>query len=154
MPQTSSSRPSRVRTAPGSRASADEQVEFAGPQVDPAIGDRRLAPPRIDPEDADLDRPPAPRRDLGPSQDRLDPGHQGARVERLRDVVVGAQLEADDRVDVVVAGGQDQDRRVAAAAQLAAHLEPIPTRQHQVQDHEVRVVARLGRERLVAVARR
>ena len=49
------------------------------------------------------------------AQDRLDARDELARVERLRQVVVGADLEADDLVDVLVAGGQHQDRHVGAS---------------------------------------
>jgi hypothetical protein len=58
-------------------------------------------------------------------------------VERLGEVVVGADLEADDLVDVVVARGQHQDRHVGRRPDLAAHLEPVDVRQHQVEHNEV-----------------
>ena len=79
---------------------------------------------------------------------------RAAWVERLRHVVVGAQLEPDDRVDVVGPRGQHEDRGRPAPADLATHLEPVDPRQHQVQDDEVRVVAGVERERLVPVASR
>src|SRR6478752_3879818 len=45
--------------------------------------------------------------------------------ERLGDVVVGAELEADDLVELVVAGGQHDDRHRAPGAELLADLEPV-----------------------------
>ena len=39
----------------------------------------------------------------GPAQHRLDAREQLAQIERLGDVVVGADLEADDLVDRVAA---------------------------------------------------
>ena len=47
-----------------------------------------------------------------PSQDHLDPRDEFARTERLRDVVVAADFEAKDAVDLFVSGGQEQDRRI------------------------------------------
>ena len=128
---------------PGERR---EEIELAGAEAEVAAGDRRLAAARIDPERADLDRAPAAGRRVRPAQDRLDPGDERPRVERLRDVVVGAELETDDRVDVVVPGGEHQDRGVAAPPDLAADLEAVELRQHQVEDHEIRVVASMAVE--------
>src|SRR5437867_325468 len=48
----------------------------------------------------------------GAAEDGLDPGDELARVERLRHVVVRADLEPDDLVDVFVTRGQHQDRDV------------------------------------------
>ena len=103
-----------------------QQVELAGPQLEAALADRRLATPAVDAQRADLDRAGAGCRPGRAPQDRLDPGDQGARVERLGHVVVGAQLEPDDRVDVVGPGGQHQDRRLAAPPDLAADVEARP----------------------------
>ena len=130
-----------------------QQVELAGAQLEPPVADVGLAPAGIDAQVADLDRPAALGRHVGPAQDRLDPRHQGSRVERLGHVVVRAQLQADDRVHVLGAGGQHQDRHVAAAAQLAADLEAVHLGQHQVQHDQVRVAALVLDQGLLAVGR-
>ena len=72
------------------------------------------------------------------AEDALDAGDELARVERLRQVVVGADLEADDLVDVLVAGGQHQDRHVGGLADAPADLEPVDVGQHQVEDDQRR----------------
>ena len=73
------------------------------------------------------------------AQQRLDPAHQLAQAERLGQVVVGAELEADDLVDLVVARRQDQDRHLGAGgADAAQHLEAVDAGQADVEDHEVR----------------
>ena len=79
-----------------------EQVELPRAKVEPAFRHRRLTSARVDPEGADLDRAPASVRRLGAAQDGLDPGHERTGIERLGHVVVRSELQADDRVDVVV----------------------------------------------------
>ena len=128
-----------------------EEVELARAQVELALADGGLPPTRVDPQRAHLHGPAAARHDVGPPQDRLDPGDERPRVERLGHVVVGAELEADDRVDVVVAGGEHEDRRVAAPPELAADLEAVDLGEHQVEDDEVGLVAGVQRESLLAV---
>ena len=81
-------------------------------------------------------------RRTGPPQHRLDPGHDLARAERLGDVVVAAQLQAEHPVDLVVAGGAEQDRHpVALGAQRAAHLGAVHPGQPDVEDQGDRAAA-------------
>jgi len=72
-----------------------------------------------------------------PPQDRPHARQQLARVERLGEVVVGAELEAAHAIDVVAARGQDQHRTLAVAPQLDQHVEAGLQRQHHVEDREV-----------------
>ena len=77
------------------------------------------------------------------AQHRVHARQQLARVERLGQVVVGADLEADDAVDVLHLGGEHDDgRTVAGGAQPAADRQAILARQHQVEDDQVDVLAR------------
>jgi hypothetical protein len=122
------------------------------PQLEAALVDMGLAATRVDPQRADLDRAGTRcRRGCAP-EDRLDSCDQGTWVERLRDVVVGVQLKPDDRVDVVGPRGQHEDGGRPAPTDLATDLEPVDDRQRQVQDHEVRVVPQMERQRRVPVA--
>ena len=63
-----------------------------------------------------------------------------ARTERLGDVVVRPQLQAEDPVHLGGAGGQHQDRdrrgRRIAPEDLA-DLQAVHLRQHEVEDDEV-----------------
>ena len=65
----------------------------------------------------------------------LDARQQLDHLERLRDVVVGAELQADDLVDDLPARGEHDDRRLDAAfAQLAHDVEAAEARQHDVEE--------------------
>ena len=76
----------------------------------------------------------------GPAHAGLDPGHELAGAERLGDVVVGSQLEAEHAVDLVVASGAEEDRRpVAVGPQPAADLDPVQAGQPDVEHHGDRV---------------
>ena len=64
-----------------------------------------------------------------------------ARVERLRQVIVGAHFEAENPILLVAARRQHQHRRARARAELAEHLETPDVGEHHVE-HDERVVAR------------
>ncbi len=71
------------------------------------------------------------------SRHRTDPRNELAEAERLDDVVVGAELEADDPIDLLALGGDDDDRDVRAGAQLAADRESVDIGQSEVEQDEV-----------------
>ena len=75
----------------------------------------------------------------------MDPGGQLAAAERLREVVVGADGEADHKVGLRIAGGEHQDGHRAVALDASAHLEAVEAGEHQVQDDEVGVELLAGR---------
>ena len=79
---------------------------------------------------------------------------QLAQRERLGDVVVGAELEAEHLVRFAAARGQQQDRRVAVvAAHRAQDLEAARAGQHDVEHQQVEAPFAQQRQRLVAVGR-
>jgi hypothetical protein len=55
----------------------------------------------------------------------------------LGEVVVGAQVQAEEEVLLGAAGGEQQDRDVRLGAQDAAHVEAVDQRQHHVEHDEV-----------------
>jgi hypothetical protein len=71
------------------------------------------------------------------TKDRANPGEELARVERLAEIVVGAELEPDDAIDVVVPGGQHDNWHRAACTQATADRKAVLSGQHDVEDHEV-----------------
>jgi hypothetical protein len=82
-------------------------------------------------------------RVIARSQHGADARQQFARLERLGQVIVCAELQAHDAVHRVALGGEHQYRHLghssdASGAHAAAHLQAIHVRQHQVEDDEVR----------------
>src|SRR3954447_21347429 len=73
--------------------------------------------------------------------------------ERLGDVVVGAELEAEDLVDLLGLRGEHDDRDGRARAQPPADLEPVELGHHHVEDDEVERALAEALERLAAVGR-
>ncbi len=79
-------------------------------------------------------------RAFDPPLQGLDPLQQHLDAERLRDVVVGAQREADDLVGFLGLGGEHEDRygsRRFGRPKLPANVQAVHPRQHQVQDDQV-----------------
>ena len=68
------------------------------------------------------------------AQQRMDPRHQFARQERLREVIVGAGFKADHVVERVALRGQHQDRqRLSFGAQLRQMSRPSSSANHQIE---------------------
>ncbi len=152
----------------GARRECGEQVELDPGQLEPRVPTDRFAGFGIDPEIQEL-APTIPGRNRAsgdgqgrPTKDCSNAGDQLARLERLGDVVVRADLETGDPVDELVAGSQHDDgRHRTADAELAQDIEPGASRQHHVEDDEIGTVCRDaiergrtigGRDDLVALA--
>jgi hypothetical protein len=61
-----------------------------------------------------------------PSNDRTHPRQKLAQVERLRHIIVGAELETDDSVDLIPAVAGDYDHwHIKTRAELSQRVEPI-----------------------------
>src|SRR3954453_6760005 len=73
----------------------------------------------------------------GTAESCPDAGDELWHLERLLDVIVGAGFEPDDDVDGVGAGRQHHDRNGRGPADLAADLEAVDAREHDVEEHEV-----------------
>ena len=92
-------------------------------------------------------------RRRGATKQRADAAAELADRERLRDVVVGAELEAEHLVELVVARGEHDDRDGALGAQPPADLEAVDSRQHDVEHDEVDLLLAEASQRLLAVTR-
>ena len=114
----------RVTTAPGSTASATSTSN--------SLGVSAISPPSEVAPGARVDLERAEQRGAqrlatagGPPRHGTDPREQLAEPERLDEVVVRAQLEADDAVDLLAARRDDDDRHVRRGAQAPADLEAV-----------------------------
>ena len=83
----------------------------------------------------------------GAPGDGPDPGDQLAEAERLDDVVVGAELQEHDAIDLLTAGADHDDRHRAARAQLPADHLAVEVGEPEVEQDEI---GRVGAERVGA----
>ena len=87
----------------------------------------------------------------GAAQVRANAGEQLGEPERLDQVVVGAGVQAGDDVELLVAGGEDEDREVGPrGSQPAAYVDAVDVGQSEVEHDQVDV----GRRRPGAPGRR
>ena len=140
----------------------EQQPELRGCQLGiealaGGVEQERPPPCRVDQQagHADrLERLAALRRRARAAQQRLDAGDELAHAERLREVVVGADLE---RVHLVVLGAarrDDQDRRRdALPARLLRECPAVDAGQHEIDDRDVVLLVAKLPEALVAVLR-
>ena len=89
-----------------------------------------------------------------PAQPRLDARQKLVQRKRFGDVVVGAQLERQDLVDLLILGREHDDRHGAELANLLARFDAVEHGQHDVEHDEVRLLALRHRDRAAPVARR
>lgn len=85
-------------------------------------------------------------------QYRIDARHQFARAEWLGDVIIAADLEADHPVDLLVARGEEQDRRIRCLADSPAHFEAVHLGHADVEHDEIGRRLAEAAQRLGAVA--
>ena len=118
---------------------AAQELELQARQIDGLARAGHLGAPEVDADVAKGEAPGRPRlRALSPAQHRLDAGQQLHHVERLGEVVVGAQLESQHAVDDLASGGEHQDGGLhLLLAQVPKHVEAAPARERDVQQDEV-----------------
>src|SRR5690349_21109690 len=75
----------------------------------------------------------------GTPQLGFDTCHQLAHGEGFGQVVICANLQADDAVDFIIASSQHEDWRDHFPAQNAADLKAVDFREHQVEDDQIRL---------------
>ena len=82
-----------------------------------------------------------------PAQHRPHPREQLAGGVRLRDVVVGAELEPDHDVHLGVLGREHDDRHSGGRPHLPAHLGSRHPGKHEIQQDDVGTALTEGHER-------
>jgi len=120
-----------------------EQVEFAAGQVD--FGSVRCGQHTAADIDGKSGKAPGfidagagrGRRPMGAAQDRADPCHQFAGVERFGQIIVRPYFQSDDPIDIVALGRDHQHRQGSFGAKPAADRKAILARQHDIEDGQV-----------------
>src|ERR1051325_9390721 len=79
-------------------------------------------------------------REVAAAEKGVDASDELAHAERLRDVVVGAELEADHLVGLLGAGREHEDWRRRVTANDPADLEAAHIREHYVEKQHVRLL--------------
>src|SRR5262249_20785262 len=88
------------------------------------------------------------------TQERFDSQLELNRIERLREVIVGARSEALSLVLDRRLLGQHQDRCThSVASHELTELEPIYTRHHHVEDHAIHFLGERYTQSLYSVGR-
>ena len=92
-----------------------------------------LDPPDF--QDGDF-RPAAAEQSLIAGEMRLDPRDKLARREGLCHIIVRAESEPADLIDVVLSRGDQDDRDVLPLPHLAADFEAVLSGEHEIQDQK------------------
>jgi len=74
---------------------------------------------------------------LGAPQYSPDSGLKFAWVERLRQIVVSTELQADNAIDVIATRRQHDHRHLALDADPLEHIQSTHARQHDVENQQV-----------------
>ena len=81
---------------------------------------------------------------------RLHARDKFARAEGLCDIVIRTKAETADLVDIVLLGGDHEDRHISVLADPFAHFKSVHARKHQVQDDQVKLLLERSLQALVA----
>ena len=75
---------------------------------------------------------------VAPAQDRVDARRDLGERERLGDVIVGAQFEADDAVDEVDGAGEHDDADIPLLPDAPGDAEAVFAWQADIEDEQIR----------------
>jgi hypothetical protein len=132
-----------------------QQVELAQRQGHHLLVAQQFAPHGVQPEGTEAQLAGRGRRRaelLDAAEQRTDARHQLQHRERLGQVVVGAQLQAQHAVRLGRARGEHDHRHAGVAfTQVATDFPAVGSRQHQVQQHQVPALAVDGRHGVAAI---
>jgi hypothetical protein len=120
---------SRLSTRPAARASTTSSSNWWLVRSQGRPASRAWPRTQVDHQAAELQHVVGAGVGRGAAQQRLDARQQLARLEGLGQVVVGADLQAEDAVHRLAAGAEHQQRQ-AARARLGAQLRargPVPS---------------------------
>jgi hypothetical protein len=85
----------------------------------------------------------------GTPQDRLDADDELARGERLAQVIVGAEFETHDTIELIAACGHHNDRHAAVfTSKRSRYVVAVNPGQSDVQHQKIRGTARQAKRRV------
>ena len=137
---------------PGPSHQGFEQSEFGTGQTQPLAAAHRLVCRGIELQIGNDER----RRTLGRSAARQRPNAREEHVERerLRQIVVSADIQSADDIGRFVPRGQQQNRRGVPLLPKSPHdLEAVHFRQHHIEHQHVEMIALGDRKAVSAVDR-
>jgi hypothetical protein len=130
-----------------------QEVELLCAELHHFVVNLCFSPCLINQQVADRNRVLGLSAAFGTPQDRLHTRDHLARVERLRHVIVGANFESNNLVDVIATRRKHQDRYIMIPPDFTADLEPVHAGHHQVQHHHRRLHLLEPRDSIRAVRR-
>ena len=80
----------------------------------------------------------------GAAQNGANARHQFARIERLGEIIVGADLQSQDAIDGLAAGGEQQNRHGGLVTQRLEQLESGAAGQHHIENDQLVVIGEGG----------
>lgn len=112
-----------------------QQHELGHRQIESPAGTPRLPRCCVKPHISDVNSRNGSTGASAP-QDCPHPRHQFARVERLRQIIVGAELQTENPIHILSTRRENQHGRVRSGAQFAQDVEPAHAGQQKIENHE------------------
>src|SRR5688572_15288835 len=116
------------------------------------LATREIEAPAVEPRQSFGALLPA-RQHPAAAKHGTDARDQLSRVEWLGDIVVGAELQADDAIRVLGQRGEQDDRHLRGFLQALADAQSVLAWHHYVQHDEIRIRGREQPVQLAAVRR-
>ena len=69
----------------------------------------------------------------------LDSGNKLAGTEGLCHIIIGAQSQSANLINVILLGGDHNDRSILSFPYLTADFKSIHLRQHQIQNDQIKI---------------
>ncbi|MFZ0583291.1 MAG: hypothetical protein WAN72_25850 [Candidatus Acidiferrales bacterium] len=143
---------------PGSFEEKGEQIKFDRGEFDLAVFAVHGASPFVQLDIAENDRFRNGGRRIGRGksatpENRLNAGGEFARIKGLHQVVVGADFEAVDAIDIVAAGSEHDHGEARFLTDLAERFKAFQLGKHYIEDHQGEVAGNGALEAFCAVVR-
>src|SRR5579862_871682 len=75
------------------------------------------------------------------AQNRPDPSDEFARIERLRQIIIGSNFQTYNSIDIFPSCREQQHRNLRCVANLAQNIETIHSWQHHIKHNQSIVTA-------------